>query len=103
MSAQNRGGDLKIVREELLTAIPRGDDELRVSYVQALAADGKTVSWISLRVFFQKDGTWLPGKAGLTIRNKELRSVAEALSEAANGTPTAPARATEGSDDDVGF
>lgn len=93
---QSRGrGDLEIIHETLLVAIPRGEEELRVTHVEGRTGAGKDVAWHSLRVFWRDDsGTWRPGKQGITIRGAELKAVAEALVKAAAGGmrrgPTAP-------------
>ena len=72
-------GDLVIKAEAVLVAIPRGDEELRVTYTTARAGD-RDVSWHSLRIFWKTDaGEWRPGKQGITIRAKELDAVTKAL------------------------
>jgi hypothetical protein len=77
-------GSLEIVDEAVIVEVPRGRDGnevLRVTFTQA-RADGKDVSWHSLRVFWRDDkGEWRPGKQGLTIRSRELEAVREALSK----------------------
>jgi hypothetical protein len=85
--APQRGrGDLRIEREEIMLAIPRGDEELRVTFTEATAGDGKPVAWHSIRVFWKDaSGEWRPGKQGITIRGKELRAVADALKRALSG------------------
>lgn len=81
---RGRGGDLQITGETVLVAIPRGDEELRVVFVQARTSQGKEVSFHSVRVFWRDSaGVWRPGKAGVTIRAGELKGVAEALVKAA--------------------
>jgi hypothetical protein len=82
-----RQTDLEIIDQITMVAIPRGDEELRVQFVRGRTSDGKEIAWHSLRVFW-KDGTtgeWKPGKAGLTIRGRELAPVVEALSKACSG------------------
>lgn len=78
-------GDLQILGEKVLVEMPRGDEMLRVTYTEARTAEGKDVSWHSLRVFWRNDaGEWRPGQKGLTIRSRELGPIANALSKAAN-------------------
>jgi hypothetical protein len=78
--------ELSILSEDVLIAIPRGDDELRLTFTRARIPDGREVAWHSLRVFYQKpDGQWRPGKQGVTIRARELGAIAQALNAAASG------------------
>lgn len=78
-----REGGLEIVAEDVLAAIPRGDEELRVTAVRARKPDGGEAAWHSLRVFWRDEGgNWRPGKAGITIRARELRAVVDALGKA---------------------
>lgn len=74
-------GDLVIERETVLVELPRGEREvLRVSWTLAKTPEGKMVSWHSLRVFYRaEDKTMKPGRAGVTIRPKELEAVLRAL------------------------
>jgi hypothetical protein len=89
MAAANRRWDLEILREDIMAAIPRGDEELRVTFTMARTGDGKDVAWHSLRIFYKNDnGDWRPGKAGVTIRGRELRPVVEALIRAIGGRAT---------------
>jgi hypothetical protein len=82
-----RDGDLEIVRETTLAELPRGRDEvLRLQAVEAHAADGKVIVWHSLRVWYRAGDELRPGKAGITIRSRELGAVAAALSKAASET-----------------
>ena len=77
--------DLEILEEKVMVAIPRGDEELRVTFTRARTARGET-AWHSLRVFYRNDsGDWRPGKQGVTIRGGELRAVAAALLRAVAG------------------
>jgi hypothetical protein len=90
------GGDLKIEREDTLVEVPRGDEVLRVTRVEATTGAGKPVSWHSLRVFWKaEDGAWRPGKAGVTIRARELGAVVAALSKELGAAPSAPATKRE--------
>jgi hypothetical protein len=87
-SGRRRGGDLEIIEERVMLAIPRGDEELRVTFTRARTGDGKEVAWHSIRVFWRTDnGEWRPGKQGITIRGKELRAVIDALMKACTGVP----------------
>jgi hypothetical protein len=106
-------GDLEIVSETILIAIPRGDEELRVTFTRGRIAQGRDVSWHSLRIFWKTEaGEWRPGKQGITVRGGELRAVADALSKAASGggatagetePPPSPAAADTATDDDIPF
>jgi hypothetical protein len=85
---QRQGGDLTIEREDVLLELSRGErgDVLRVCFTQGTASDGKRVAWHSIREFYtDEEGTKKPGKKGITIRGRELRAVAEALTRAAAG------------------
>ncbi len=81
------GGDLEIVRDVVMVEVPRGRDArecLRLRFVEARTADGKDVAWHDLREFYKaEDGTWRPGKKGISIRGAELRPVLHALAAAA--------------------
>jgi len=73
------GGDLTITSEAVLVSIPRGDEELRVTYTKARTSE-RDVSWHSIRVFWKtQEGEWRPGKQGITIRARELEAVVKAL------------------------
>jgi len=88
----NARGELEIVSEEVMCAVPRGDEMLRVTFTRARTAQGRDVAWHSIRVFWKNDqGEWKPGKQGITVRGGELKAVAEALSKAVSGgaKPTA--------------
>lgn len=86
MTTTQARGDLTIVSETALVSIPRGDDELRVTFTRARTADGKDVAWHSIRVFFRgRDGEWKPGKQGITIRGRELAPIRDALIAATSG------------------
>jgi hypothetical protein len=89
MSAQPSGrrGDLEIIEEVVMCAVPRGDcEELRVTFARARLPDGRETAWHALRVWYRSDdGSMRPGKQGVTIRGKELRAVADALGRATNG------------------
>ncbi|MDP9002667.1 MAG: PC4/YdbC family ssDNA-binding protein [Myxococcota bacterium] len=89
MNGQGDGrGSLNIEREETLLEIPRGDEVLRLSFTKAKTGDGKDVSWHSLRVFWRNGaGEWCPGKQGITIRNRELRAVVDALVRSEGSAP----------------
>ena len=80
--------ELNILRETVLVEIPRGDDVLRVTFTEA-QGDRGPISWHSLRVFYRPKGSddWLPGKAGLTIRAREVDAVARALRQTTSPTP----------------
>ena len=72
-------GDLEVIEEKVLVGIPRGDDELRVTFTRAKTANGET-SWHSIREYYKaEDGSWRPTKKGITIRGRELHAVAIAL------------------------
>jgi hypothetical protein len=80
-------GDLKILREDTLVEIPRGDrgEVLRLTFAEGEMGPGKRVAWHALRVWFRDDaGQLRPGKSGVTIRGRELKPIAEALSKAAS-------------------
>ena len=81
--SDNSGGDLHIDRETVLVEIPRGDDVLRVTRTEATTGNGKQVWWISVRIFWKQGEVWRPGKAGITIRARELAGVVAALSKSA--------------------
>jgi hypothetical protein len=86
-ASNNRGGELRIDRETVLCELPRGDrgEVLRVTFSEGTTADGKRVNWHSVREFYTtEEGEKRPGKKGITIRARELRQVAEALSNASN-------------------
>ncbi len=78
-------GQLEITREDVLVAIPRGDEELRVCFTMAKTREGKEVAWHSIRVFWKAGSEWKPGKQGITIRGRELAGVAAALQKAVSG------------------
>lgn len=94
-AAQQRGrGDLEIFSEVVLVAIPRGDEEFRITRTRGRTGDGKDVEWISLRIFWKGDeGEWRPGKQGITIRARELAGVVEALVNASGVAPPPSASA----------
>ncbi len=111
-SNDNRGRDpLDIIEERILVAIPRGDEELRVTFTRARKPDGSETAWHSIRVFWKTDdGQWRPGKQGITVRARELRAVADALSKAPSGgppqratAPSEPAADASRGDDDIPF
>jgi hypothetical protein len=86
-SGRRRGGDLEIIEERVMVSIPRGDEELRVTFTRARTGDGKEIAWHSIRVFWKTDaGEWRAGKSGVTIRGRELRAVADALARACAGS-----------------
>jgi hypothetical protein len=90
VTAANSRGDLTIDREIVMLEIPRGDhgDVLRVTFTEATTNDGKKVAWHSIRVFYTDDnGVKKPGKAGVSIRGRELRPVTDALVRACGGPP----------------
>jgi hypothetical protein len=86
-TAPRREGDLTITDETVMVEVPRGDREvLRLTFTRATTAAGKAVAWHALRVWYRaEDGQLRAGRAGVTIRGAELRSVAEALAKAASG------------------
>jgi hypothetical protein len=92
MPAQQQNNDLEILEERVMIAIPRGDEELRVTFTRARTSQGRDVAWHSLRIFWRADtGEWRPGKQGITIRGRELRPVVDALLKALSGAaPVAP-------------
>lgn len=85
----NARGDLEILTENVIVALPRGEEELRVTHTTARTGDNKEVAWHSIREFYRADdGSWRPGKKGITIRARELKPIVEALlKEAAGGAP----------------
>jgi len=88
-------GDLQITREVTLAEIPRKDGKecLRLQFVQARTADGKEIAWHSLKVFWKDDqGTYRPGKQGVTIRGREMGPIRDALIQATSGGSAAAAR-----------
>jgi Transcriptional Coactivator p15 (PC4) len=86
---------LEILEELVLLAIPRVAEEIRLTFTRARAS-GKDVSWHGLRVFWKSDsGEWRPGKAGITIRSKELKPITEALIKAAAGPAMRPTPAPQ--------
>jgi hypothetical protein len=97
-TAPSRQSDLRIISETIMADIPRGRDDaerLRFSFVTAESADGKPLAWHSLRVYWRDDaGEWRPGKAGVTIRGREIAPIAAALAAAASGGAPAPVTTT---------
>jgi hypothetical protein len=71
-----------------LAAMPRrgkgkGDDELRVTLDEYTPENGRPSQYVSIRVWWVgREGDWLPGKQGITVRRNELRQVIEALERA---------------------
>jgi hypothetical protein len=96
MSAdRGRGGDLEIVEERVMAAIPRGGEELRLTFTRAKKPDGGETAWHSLRVFWKSDaGEWRPGKQGVSIRGRELGRVAVGFLRACASSIPAPLHAT---------
>jgi hypothetical protein len=93
--SSNSGRDpLEILSDEVLIAIPRGDDELRVNRTQARTSDGKIVSWIGIREWYRPEDSneWRPGKKGITIKTRELEAVVRTLTTAL--TPSTAPRPT---------
>ncbi|MDP9035706.1 MAG: hypothetical protein M3O50_12950 [Myxococcota bacterium] len=83
---QAQGGDLTILEEHTMVAVPRGDEELRLTFTRARTSAGKDIAWHSLRVFWKSaGGEWKPGKSGVTIRGRELHAVAQAFARAVSG------------------
>ena len=82
-------GEFQITSEKLLAELPRkqdGSEVLRLQFVQAKTPDGKAVAWHSLRIFWKgREGQWLPGKQGITLRGRELKPIVEALQNAISG------------------
>ena len=86
-------GDLEIVEERTMMAIPRGAEELRFRFVRARKPDGSMAAWHDLRLWWQgRDSEWHAGSKGISIRTSELRPLLEALTKATGGaaTPAAP-------------
>ncbi len=83
--APRRESNLQIDSESIMAEIPRGKDGkevLRFTFTKATTADGKQVAWHSLRVFYKDhDGTWKPGRQGVTIRGKEFGAIATAFAK----------------------
>jgi hypothetical protein len=71
-----------------LAAMPRrgkgkGDDEFRITVDEYTPDNGRPSQYVSLRVWWVgREGEWLPGKAGITIRRGELANVIAALQRA---------------------
>src|SRR4051794_8547083 len=79
------GRSKELVR--LFTAPRRGrggnEDEFRVSLDEFEPDDGNPSRYASIRIWWRgRDGEWLPGKAGITIRRGELAGVIAALQQA---------------------
>jgi hypothetical protein len=91
-------GELEITSETVMCEVSRGREGrevLRVRFVMAKTPDGKSVAWHDVREFYKADdGTWRPGKKGISIRARELRAVADALQKAASGEHAPSARAS---------
>jgi hypothetical protein len=69
-----------------MVAIPRGDEEFRFTFFEATAPDGKRVAWHEFRVFQKNEvGEWVRGKAGVTVRGRELAAIRDALIKATSG------------------
>ena len=82
----NNRSALTITDEIVMATIPRGNDEMRVTFTRATTGEGKEVAWHSIRVFWRNDaGEWRPGKQGITIRGGEMRVVVDALTKAISG------------------
>lgn len=76
---------------EQLVQLPRGNDkELRIEVTESTGNNGAAYQFVSLRVFERgSDGTYRPGRQGLTIRKTEIFEVGKALKaalEIMNGT-----------------
>ena len=68
-----------------MAEMPRGDrgDVLRVVFTMATTPEGNPVAWHSIREFYRDaSGELRPSKKGITIRGKELATVAAALAKA---------------------
>ncbi len=61
---------------------PNGD-ELRVT-----RAEYRGEVLVHVRVWYQKAGEWLPGRAGIPLREDEVAEVASALSRIAGKLPS---------------
>jgi hypothetical protein len=73
-------------QDYVLIELPRGEsDVLRIT---RRSYEGKP--YTDIRIFFNKDGEWLPTKKGLSIRDGELPQVLAALQRVANKLGTQP-------------
>ena len=57
----------------------REGEQLRVSLDEFVDDHGVAHHYISVRLWYQRDGQWLPTKKGLTIRQREIMDVGKAL------------------------
>jgi len=69
-----------------LATIKRGEtDELRVSWDEFTPEKGQPSRYVSLRVWYEKDGEWRPTTKGITVRKPELVAVRDALTRVIDG------------------
>jgi hypothetical protein len=82
------GNGFRIDSEVTLLTMPRGNEELRVTVVEATTDRGKRISWHSLRVFYldRASGEMRPGKQGITLRGNEIAPLLEALTSGRGGS-----------------
>src|SRR5580704_16381830 len=82
-------GSLTIISEDIVLDIPRGQELLRLTKVEA-RANHREVSWYSLRLLYRAGVEWKPGRNGLTIRLTEMRALSTAFDEATRGGTATP-------------
>ncbi|MBN1605499.1 MAG: transcriptional coactivator p15/PC4 family protein [Polyangiaceae bacterium] len=83
-SHNGTGGTSREIKR--LATIARGEtDELRVSWDEFTPDRGQPSRYLSLRVFYEKDGQWLPTRKGVTVRRGELAEVRAALGRVLDG------------------
>lgn len=63
----------------------REGEQLRVSLDEFTDDRGTAHHYISIRLWYQRDGQWCPTKKGLTIRQKEIIDVGRALKAGLDG------------------
>jgi hypothetical protein len=51
--------------------------------LQVAVRDYQGRRYVDARIWFQRDGAWLPGKTGITFKPHELAEIQQALSQAA--------------------
>ncbi len=63
----------------------REGEQLRISLDEFVDDRGVAHHYISVRLWYQKDGKWLPTKKGVTIRQREIMDVGKALRAGLDG------------------